>query len=271
MNPIRPIRAAFSSRNSTNATLVAVLVSLAPAVPSASHAGDWSLSVTPYVWATDVGVAVDADGHEIVDETIPVSDLLDVLDTIAQIRLEGRYKSFGLALDFFDVNLSDALRDRALPHEVGQADVNLQMGLTILDVAGFYIVGEGRNALSILCGARVIEERATFDAVIEPAWQEPGAAQSYETEEALVDGLLGLRVSHRFSRHWSTQMQADLTTGDTDYTWSAAPTLRCTFGSMDRYTASAGYRHMAVNFASEHGIDSAMTLSGFQVGFGMTF
>lgn len=245
--------------------IVGAATGRAAAAPAEFH---WTF--TPYAWATDVGVDVELDGRQAVDETIPVSDLMEILDTIVQLRLEGQYGAHGVALDLFDVTMSDEARGLALPQGAGTADLDAEIGMTIADLAAFYDPqGDGRG-LVILAGARLISERATVDARFDLA-AGPDADERYETDELLVDMLIGLRYSLRLSRHWSTQMQVDASAGQTDLTWSTNPSLAYGFGDSGRFALLAGYRFMQIDFADEDGLDPEMSLSGVLVGLRTRF
>src|SRR5690606_29679488 len=91
----------------------------------------------------------------------------------------------------------------------------------------------------------------------------------YEIDDTLVDAMVGVRYVRRFGERWSLETKADLSTGGTELTWSAAPSLGYSFGAERRYTAQAGYRRMVVDFDTADApvdVDAEMTLSGFLVG-----
>jgi len=113
-------------------------------------------------------------------------------------------------------------------------------------------------------------QRATIDASLDLT---AGAtvAQRYETDDWVFDGLVGIRVSQPLSRHWGYQLQADGSTGGTDYTWSIAPALSYSFGKLSRYQLTAGYRRMVIAYKESGDLDTQMTLSGALVGFRMSF
>jgi hypothetical protein len=235
-----------------------------------AEAGEWTFSVTPYVWATDVGVEARLSGRKVVDEDIAVSDLIKDLDTIAQVRLEAQKGVLGAAIDLFDVTLSDEAAGVALPREAGEADLEADAGMTILDVAGFIDPDGDRMGVSFVYGVRILNERATVDAAITPATGS-FVEERYETSDTFVDGLLGFRMRMPLSRHWMILTQADLSTGGTDFTWTVSPNLGYAFGSTRKYALTAGYRRMTVDFEDDGDIDTEMTLSGVVLGFSTSF
>jgi hypothetical protein len=236
----------------------------------AAHAGEWKWSVTPYAWLTDVGVSTKLDGREIVDEKIPVGDLVKILDTIAQVRIEVSHGSFGLMTDVFDVTMSDEKSGVALPQGAGQATMRADIGMTIFDLAGTYDPHGDGQGIGFLAGTRILNDRATIDATFNLSSGQVAEPQ-YETNETLVDALFGVRYAKRFTRHFGYQMQADVSFGGTDYTWSVNPALTYAFGQTGRYAVNAGYRSMTVDYKDSAGIDTKMTLSGVLLGLRTSF
>jgi len=250
------------------AASVAALILACIAAP-ARAADRWHVSLTPYVWATDLGVSAKLDERQIVDETISVGDLLKDLDTIFQMKLEVTHGAFGIATDVFDVTLSDRNSNATLPQNAGTADIRTDAGMTIVDAAGVYDPRGDHDGLAYLAGTRILYNRGTVDATFDtPAGP---VVRSYDDNETLVDALIGIRFGKRLGHGFATQMQADASTGGTDWTWSASPSLTYAFGRFGRYGISAGYRHMEIDFADNGGLDSQMTLSGFLLGTRISF
>jgi hypothetical protein len=248
----------------------AALAACALAGATAASASDWKWTVTPYAWATDVGVDGQVHDRQVVDETIPVQSLLEDLDTIAQVRLEAQKGAHGLYLDLFDVNLSDDATTIALPGGAGQATFSPEMGMTILDLGGLWDPQGDQQGFQLLYGVRVLDERATIGAeIVRP--DGTTVERDLDVDDTFVDALVGFRYVRRFAGRWSWQMQADASTGGTRSTWSAGPTLGYGFGRTGRYTATVGYRRMEVDFDTHDGVDATMTLSGFVAGLRVAF
>lgn len=235
-----------------------------------ANAADWNFSFTPYMWATNIHVDAKLDGRQVVDKEIPVSDLMKDLNTIFQGRFETQHGRWGAMADFFGVSLTDEVSGIALPSGAGQATLKSDIGMTLIDVAGTYHLKQDRQAVTFLYGTRLLNNRATVDAKFNLANGQT-VPQSYTTEEWLVDGFLGARYDKRFSRRWSFQAQGDVSTGETNYTWSVAPTVGYSFGKPGRYTVNAGYRHMVIDFKENNGLESQMTMSGPLVSFRFSF
>jgi hypothetical protein len=248
-----------------------IAAAVALTLSAVASADEWKMSVTPYLWATDVGIDLTVKDLELVDETIPFEDLLEDLETVAQVRFEAVRGKHGLAIDLFDVNLADD-NDRVPLSDGsgGELVLDTQIGMTILDVAGVYDPEGDGNGLAFIYGARVINQREEIDAEIELGG-EGGGTTSYNADDTFVDGLIGALYVKQLPGRFSYEMAADVSTGDTQLTWSVAPTFGYTFGARDQYRLTAGYRKMVVDFNTAESVDMDMTLSGFLVGFRFAF
>lgn len=247
------------------------LVVAAALVTSTVHASEsqgWRWSITPYAWATDVGVDVSLDGRQVVSETIPVEDLLEDIDATFQGRIEARNGRHGLLLDVFYVSMSDSVQGFALPQGLGQGDLDWKMDMTIADVAGTYDPDGDGEGLSYLYGTRIIDQR--FDADARFTTSGGTNAESYGGSDTLFDVLAGVRYSRPLGEHWRFQSQLDVSTGGTEYTWSAFPSFSYGFGD-GSCSLLAGYRHMSIRFEEQGGLESEMSLSGPVLGLRFSF
>jgi len=250
--------------------IATAIAALLVAGSSVAGAGDWKWTVTPYAWATDVGVDVKVDDRQLVDEAISVEELLEDLDTIVQVRLEAQKGAHGLFVDLFDVTLSDDATTIALPSGSGEAKLTPKMGMTILDAGAFWDPNGDQQGFQLLYGARLLNERATIGAELSRT-DGTTTARTLEIDDTFVDALVGVRFIRPVGKRFSYQMQADVSKGGTELTWSAGPTLGYSFGETGKYTATAGYRRMVVDFDTAEAVDATMTLSGFLAGLRITF
>jgi hypothetical protein len=124
--------------------------------------------------------------------------------------------------------------------------------------------------LSFLYGVRMINQRSEVEATL-VAGDDDAATTTSDTDDTLPDALLGLRYAGNLPGNWSYEVTADVSTGDTELTWSVAPAIGFAFGSRDQYRVTAGYRHMAVDFDTRNPVDMDMSLSGFLIGFRYEF
>lgn len=234
---------------------------------------DWKWTVTPYAWATDVGVDVALADRTVVEEEISVAELLEDLDTILQVRIEAQKGRHGLFLDLFDVTLSDTAQPIALPNGAGDVALTAAMGMTIAELGGIFDPQGDGSGLQLLYGARILNERADVDAVFALA-DGSAARRDFEVDETFVDALVGFRFVHKVGERWSYEMKADVSKGGTELTWSAGPALAYAFGATRRYAATVGYRRMVVDFEATDpadALDAKLTLAGpyvaLRVGF----
>jgi len=251
----------------------ASLVTAAIALATGGTAGAeerWVWTVEPYLWATDVGVDVAISNTEIVDVTIPFEDLLDDLERVVQIRAEARYNRYGISLDLFDVVMADSGDRVTLPGGSGNELVlDTEIGLTIFDCAGFYNLKGNGDGLSLLYGARVINQRNDLTAES----QNGGVVLStvrIDANDTLVDALVGVRYKHQMG-HWSYQLSADVSTGDTDLSWSVNPTVGYGFGNNHQNELVIGFERLVIDFDTGNSIDMDMTMSGPMLGWRFQF
>lgn len=242
-------------------TLGLALASLAILSVANATAGELHYAFTPYAWATDLKIQADMDGRQIVDEKIPVGDLVKQIDMIFQGRFDVQYRTLALSADVFDVTMSDDVSGVALPQGAGTAAFTPEMRMTIFDLAAGYSPRMRRRSVTALAGMRLVYERADVDATFLLDGG-PTVNESYEGHETLVDALVGVRYVQPLTPHWLVQTQLDASTGGTRYTWSASPTVAYVFDAARRYTLGLGYRHMQIDFEESDGIDSKMSLSG---------
>lgn len=247
-----------------------IVAAWAAATASTAMAEQWQWSVTPYAWATDVGLDVSLRDRELVDATIAFEDLLKDLDSALLFRVQAMHGAHGLALDVFDVVVADDTR-LALPDAPGsEIGLDGRVGTTIVDLTGIYDLGAEVPGLSLLYGTRVLNQREKFAArIVTDDVAGPTARQ--ELSDTLVDGLLGLRYAHALTGRWSYEVSADVSTGGSDFTWSINPMVSYSFGDDHQYRVIAGYRYMAIDFDTQPAVDNDMTLSGVLVGLRFDF
>jgi hypothetical protein len=233
-------------------------------------ASDWKWSVTPYLWATDVGVDVAIDDRDVVSAEIPIEELVKDVETIAQVRFEGQRGAHGFFGDLFDVTLADEPATISLPNGSGVATFEPEMGMTILDLGGLYDPNADQEGFQLLYGARILDQRAEIEARADFA-DGATAERTYDIDDTVVDGLVGVRYIRRIGERWSAAARADVSTGGTELTWSANPSIGYSFGESGRYTAFVGYRTMEVDFDTADTVDAKMKLSGAYAGFRFSF
>lgn len=267
---MRQENSTIANRRTMCGSLLSLVCAAVVALSTSVGAADWRFHVTPYVWATNIGAEASLDGRQVLDKDISIGDLVEDLDAIYQLRIQAQHGQFGLMVDLFDVTLYDEVNDHPLPDNAGKADLTARVGMTLLDIAAVYDPKGDFQGLAVLGGTRLLNERAEIDAALDITTSGL-VTQDYDTDEWLTDALFGVRYGKRFSRHWSTQMSADFSFGGTDYTWSVGPSVSYSFGKMNCFGVTAGYRSMTIDFADEDGVDSKMTMYGPMLSFRTSF
>ena len=249
--------------------LSVTIVALMASAPAA--ADEWKMSVTPYLWATDVGLDVSYADQELVDVTVPFDYLVEDIETVAQVRFEAMRGRHGVAIDLFDVTLADEHARIAIPDGSGNSLLfDSESGMTIFDATGIYNPAGDGTGVSFLYGARVINQRNEMEATLIAGGEAAGTA-AHDVEDTFTDALVGLRYAGHLPGNWSYEVTADVSTGGTELTWSVAPAIGLSFGERNQYHLTAGYRHLVMDFDTRNPVDMDMALSGLLVGFSYRF
>ena len=157
-----------------------------PAAAQDSAFGNWSWSVTPYVWGTGLSGQVGAvAGVPPADIDMSFSDILDNLDMGAFATFSGNNGRFGISGDLQYTKLSGS--SRSLRPLWGQADVKTK--LTVATLLGDYrIAGSPQYELWLSGGLRYWDVETTI--ALTPGLR-PG--RSVTGSDSWVDPVIGLR------------------------------------------------------------------------------
>ena len=116
-------------------TLRTLFTTLLLCSAAAAGASDWKWSITPYAWATNVGVDVSIDNRQVLDKEIEFADLLEDLDTVSQVHIEAQRGAHGVMFDLFDVQLSEEDSRVSIPGTTPantNATLSSEIGMTVL-------------------------------------------------------------------------------------------------------------------------------------------
>jgi hypothetical protein len=267
-DPPRRNQSPHGARHMKNRILAAAV---ALAACGTASADEWKWSVTPYLWATDVGIDVTVRDQQLVDKTIPFEDLLEDLKTGTLFRADAMHGEHGIALDLFNVVIADDSGRVPLPGGSGaELSLDAEVGMTIFDLTGVYDPQGDGKGLSFQYGTRIINQREDIAADL-TGGNVAGRSAKYDASNTYVDALFGARYAGNLPGRWSYEIAADLSTGGTDLTWSVSPSIGYTFGKQQQYRMTAGYRRMVVDFDTQPTVDLDMTLSGYLIGFRFAF
>jgi hypothetical protein len=236
---------------------------MAGLVSPLAHAADpegWEWIVAPYVWAvsfdTDLERTQPPEGGFSSDSAF--EDVLDKLDGVFEIHLEGQQDQWGMFADFTYLGLADAS-----DHPRFQTESDLDARL--FELAGVWSPAEGRyQGLDVFAGLRYIDVDMTvrFDPV-NPLFN----TTTYDDRQSFNDFMVGARYSWALSDRWGMTVRGDGSFGDTEGTWNASAVVnyRMTHGAL-----LIGYRYLSVELESG-GTSTDLTLDGPMIGYGFTF
>lgn len=229
------------------------------ALPASDTGSDWTVQVSPYLWATgiDGNVSPFRRGPTIGVEK-DFSDVMEELQMGGFLNVWARRDKFVLSADLMFVNTTDS-KTGSLPALPGlppglpvSGDVDtkefmltLQGGYRFHDTPGLTLDG--------LVGARYwhVSNRLTVNAL--------GQSRSFKESFDWFDPLVGLRAFARIDDRWSVQAQADIGGFGvgSDLTWSALATVN--YIVTDSASISFGYRVLDVDYEDDgHVFDTRM-------------
>jgi len=233
---------------------------LASPQASAANGGDWEWVVAPYLWAvsfdTDLERTEPPAGGISSDRTF--DDVLDQLDGVFEVHLEGQQEQWGMFTDFTYLGLAD---DSDHPRFRTETDLDGRL----FELAGVWNPAAGRyQGLDVFAGLRYIDIDfgVQFDPV-NPLFN----TTSFDGSESFNDFMLGARYTWPLSENWGMTLRGDGSFGDTDGTWnaSAVANYKFSYGAL-----ILGYRYLSVELENG-GTDIDLTLDGPMVGYGFTF
>lgn len=245
----------------TPLALLALVTALGFSGPAS--AGDWQWTITPYAWLTDVGVDATVNDRDLSGGEVDGADLLSKLDMTLQLHLEGQGGRHGV---LFDLTYLDLGGDRVvsdLPGILpGTVELEGDFSTTIAEVGGIYNPRGDGTGFALLYGARIIDVDLEIDADFSSVLLDD---RIYHSGGTLYDGMLGARWVGALSERWTLRLRGDVSSGGTELIWNALGGVGYSFGREGRYTALAGYRHMAAEFDEDDAraeVETEVTLSG---------
>lgn len=240
------------------------------AIPASVSASEWSWTLTPYGWASDITVDVKVNDQEVIGGEVDFADLLDDLDFAFMLHFEGKRDRVGVFADLLLTDLGDEPRIFDAGGLTIQAESDLEM--TILELGGVYYPGGGGTGFGLHYGARVIDVEQEID--IRAIGPFSPDRRIVDVSATLVDALVGVRYHSTFAHGWSFAAWGDIAGGGTDGSWSAAAVLGYHFGARDQFALSFGYRHLAFEIEEDDRlaeVETEIAMSGPLVGFSFAF
>jgi len=234
-------------------------LAMAIASPQASASGDWEWVVAPYLWGAGIKTDMKSESPPVEgDSDERFVDLIDELDGVFQLHVEGQEDQWGFFGDFSYLGLASE-DDRDLFHAETDIDVRL------VELAGVWSPGDGRyEGWDMFGGLRQVDLdfNVDFDPV-NPVFDNTRVHLS----KTFNDFMLGARYTAPISDKWSVTLRGDGSWGDTDGTWGASAMFA---RKTEHGSWLLGYRYLDGSFKNDD-TDLDVTLSGFQVGYAFRF
>lgn len=246
----------FSRRRSAAMVMLGLIVA-----SSSAWAQDpgWDWMAGPYAWGAGIGTDMrtvrpptDASGET------SFSDIIDKLDGVFMVRVEGRSDRYGVFADFIYLGLADQTQRRVL-------STSTDLDTRLLDAAfSVRLSGDREAGLDLFAGVRYIDVDVTVR--FEPDNPE-FETRTLDVGKTYVDLLMGGRYAWRFSDRWGMTLGVDASMGETEGTWSAS--------AMASYRTRNGawlfgYRYLEAELGNSNA-DVTIDMSGPVVGYGFRF
>lgn len=236
----------------------ALLCALAATGSASAAEDDWEWMVAPYGWAATIGTDLRT-GEPPAENDTSFSDIIDKLDGVFQVHVEGQGERFGMFADYTFLGLAD---DRDFPRLSTRSDLDTQL----LEVAATWSPGEGMHrGIELFGGLRFIDVdlRVQFDPD-NPQFD----TRQIDFDKAYADLMLGARYEWHLSERWDLVVRGDGSFMGTEGTWNASAVAEY---SMTRGAWVFGYRHLEVEVEGRFGNSTEITMSGPMVGYGFKF
>lgn len=230
----------------------------------AAEAEGWQWSVTPYAWGASVGVDSKVRDQEWLNAQVPLKELIDDVDFMAAVHVEGQRGAFGLLFDANYLNVSGGKTLGAVPGVAANLlETSTDLKQTVVEAAGTWAPGGGADGFALIFGARAIDFAQTV--AIDAAPAAGVADRTYRIDPTLFDAMGGVRFQGQIGERASYQFRADASTGDTEVTYNALAGFGYTIGASGKTTLLAGYRYFEVQLKEKDQraeVETTMSLAG---------
>jgi hypothetical protein len=225
---------------------------------------DWSLNVSPYVWAAGLeGSVAPFPGAPEGDVDASFKDILDHLDMAGMIFAQLRYRRFAAYTDLVYTSVS---ADSDTPLGAPFDEVELENDIFIGTFGGAYRPIETDHAsLDLLLGVRAWS--VDTDLSLQDGAQPD---QDIEHNENWIDPMIGAQGRYQFDNgiFLASLVQVGGFGVGSDLTWDALGAIGYQFN--DSISAVAGYRHLEVDY-DHRGFVFDVELSGPVIGMTIHF
>lgn len=242
---------------------IAALCAAAPfCFASAANAAEgegWDWMVAPYGWGASIGTDLKTSSPPSSSSSdTSFSDIVDKLDGVFQIHIEGQGDRFGVFTDFTYIGLGDT-------REHPRFDIESDLDARLFELAAVWNPGDERFlGVDVFAGLRYIDLDVTVQ--LEPV-NPVFPTVKVDAGRSFSDFMVGARYTWALTERWSLTLRGDGSFGDTEGTWNASAVAQYRTGNG---AWAFGYRHLDVEVAAG-GTDTNITMSGPEVGYAFRF
>ena len=183
--------------------LATVAIASVASAQTATDAGEWRVTISPYVWATSLDGHVALAGQK-APVDVPFSDAFEQLESVVMGDVEVRNNRWGASVDYQYAKTSEGVSLMGIPAQLGTRTTTVSGGVIFRliedDLGGRTAFGDPRSfRVEPIVGARWSKLQADLATPL-------GATQK---SAEWTDLLLGLRVEGDVSHRWTLRAQVD--------------------------------------------------------------
>lgn len=235
-------------------TAIATAACMLMASAAAAQDGDWTYSLTAYLWATKTAVSAQSPSGETVEAELSFSDALENLDFAFMGAFEARKGKLGLLADGMYFKLSPNNETRGPLTD----SVTIRTQMTVVSGYATYRVVEDQDLAVDLAGGF---RWANLDSDVSTTGV---LTTAFEKNDDWIDPVIGVRLSTQLSDTVSATLFADYGGFSSDSTtWQTAVTVG--YALNERWTLRGGYRYMEFDREID-GRDFSLDQSGLLLG-----
>jgi len=244
------------SATADNKTPVAAEASAPKPDSSDKEAEEWRFQFANYVWMSSISQKLKTRGEE-VSSTVPIGDILPVMDFAGFTHFEAQKGPWGLFSEFDFVKLSPTgdtrVRVGGIPLKI---DTSLDLKQIIAEVGGLRSFDWEKVGVDALAGARY----SRFDTRVRAGLIDNSDVKDW------VDPFAGARLRFKLSEKWGLAVRGDIGGfgAGSDLTWET--TAFFFYQIRESIALTFGYKYMDVHFDGEN---SKMDMKTYGPGFGV--
>lgn len=241
------------------ATLLFVVSMSGPLFAAAGEdSRSWDLMVEAYLWGPNVDLE-NADGT---NTEIEFSDLAKVTEMGAMTGLYAGRGRWLVGVDTIYMDVEDNVNDPIEPGvELQKAGLKLFYGNPVVS---YSFARLDRSEFRVYTGVRYLW--AEYNARIRTDDPLPVDSQQFSESDSRWDAIIGLHGSTSLTDRWYVNYQADVGTGQSDWTVQFVGDVNYRF---KRFDASVGYRYLGYDPDSD--LFNRFDFSGFFAGAKIRF